>query len=109
MHTACSADLFGFTPVEGRKVVAAFDGGQMTSDAGAMQAVNRVGGWDFDPRFINEICEGLVPVCSAAASYARPTLSPLCGKRCGNSERPQYGRQPIPASADVLRGQPKCR
>ena len=36
MQTECSADLFGFTPVEGRKVVAAFDGGTMTSDAGAM-------------------------------------------------------------------------
>jgi hypothetical protein len=36
MQTECSADLFGFTPVEGRNVVAAFDGGQMTSDAGAM-------------------------------------------------------------------------
>jgi hypothetical protein len=36
MQTECSADLFGFTAVEGRKVVAAFDGGQMTSDAGAM-------------------------------------------------------------------------
>jgi hypothetical protein len=36
MQTECSADLFGLTPVEGRKVVAAFDGGQMTSDAGAM-------------------------------------------------------------------------
>jgi Transposase DDE domain group 1 len=36
MQTECSADLFGFTPVEGRKVVAGFDGGQMTSDAGAM-------------------------------------------------------------------------
>jgi hypothetical protein len=36
MQTECRADLFGFTPVEGRKVVAAFDGGQMTSEAGAM-------------------------------------------------------------------------
>ena len=36
MQTECSADLFGFTSVEGRKVVTAFDGGQMTSDAGAM-------------------------------------------------------------------------
>jgi len=36
MQPECSADLFGFTPVEGRKVVAGFDGGQMTSDAGAM-------------------------------------------------------------------------
>jgi len=36
MQTECSADLFGFTPVEGHKVVAAFDGGTMTSDAGAL-------------------------------------------------------------------------
>src|ERR1700747_1956146 len=36
MQRECSADLFGFTPVEGRKVVAAFDGGTMTSEAGAM-------------------------------------------------------------------------
>jgi Transposase DDE domain group 1 len=36
MQTECSADLFGFTRVEGRKVVAAFDGGTMTSEAGAM-------------------------------------------------------------------------
>jgi hypothetical protein len=36
MQTECSADLFGFAPVEGRAVVAAFDGGKMTSDAGAM-------------------------------------------------------------------------
>jgi hypothetical protein len=28
--------LFGFTPVEGRQVVAAFDGGAITSDAGAL-------------------------------------------------------------------------
>src|ERR1700747_2415557 len=39
MQTECSADLFGFTPVEGRKVVTAFDGGQMTSDAGALLLV----------------------------------------------------------------------
>lgn len=36
MPTQCSADLFGFAPVEGRAVVAAFDGGAMTSDAGAV-------------------------------------------------------------------------
>lgn len=36
MQTECSADLFGFAPVEGHAVVAAFDGGKMTSDAGAM-------------------------------------------------------------------------
>src|SRR5215469_1689878 len=36
MQTEWSVDFVGFAPVEGRKVVAAFDGGQMTSDAGAM-------------------------------------------------------------------------
>ena len=36
MRTECSADLFGFVPVAGRAVVAAFDGGKMTSEAGAM-------------------------------------------------------------------------
>ena len=36
MPTGCSTDLFGFAPVEGREVVAAFDGGAITSDAGAL-------------------------------------------------------------------------
>src|SRR5438477_3958346 len=36
MQTECSADLFGFAPVEGRQVVAGFDGGRMTTEAGAM-------------------------------------------------------------------------
>ena len=36
MHTECSADLFGFAPVERRAVVAGFDGGRMSSDAGAL-------------------------------------------------------------------------
>jgi hypothetical protein len=36
MRTECSADLFDFAPVEGRGVVAGFDGGAITSDAGAL-------------------------------------------------------------------------
>ena len=36
MPTECSRDLFGYEVVEGRQVVAAFDGGQVTSDAGAL-------------------------------------------------------------------------
>src|SRR5271170_2334851 len=36
MPTECSADLFGFAPVEGHKVVAGFDGGTITSNAGAL-------------------------------------------------------------------------
>ena len=36
MPTECNATLFEFAPVEGRRVVAAFDGGTITSDAGAL-------------------------------------------------------------------------
>ncbi len=36
MPTECSADLFGFASVEGRRVEAAFDGGTISSDAGAV-------------------------------------------------------------------------
>ena len=35
MPTKCSRDFFGFAPVEGRDVVPAFDGGAITSNAGA--------------------------------------------------------------------------
>jgi hypothetical protein len=36
MPTQCSRELFGYEVVEGRQVVAAFDGGEVTSDAGAL-------------------------------------------------------------------------
>jgi hypothetical protein len=36
MPTECSPALFEFAPVAGRAVVAAFDGGQITSDAGSL-------------------------------------------------------------------------
>jgi hypothetical protein len=36
MQTECNRDLFGFSRVENRKVVAAFDGGAVTSDAGVV-------------------------------------------------------------------------
>jgi hypothetical protein len=36
MATECNPELFGFAPVEGREVVAAFDAGAITSDAGAL-------------------------------------------------------------------------
>ena len=37
MPTECRPDLFGFEPVEGREVVAAFDAGAITSDAGVVR------------------------------------------------------------------------
>ena len=36
MPTECSPDFFRFEPIEGRAVVAAFDAGAVTSDAGAL-------------------------------------------------------------------------
>ncbi len=36
MRTDCSADLFGFASVEGRRVEVGFDGGAISSDAGAV-------------------------------------------------------------------------
>src|SRR3974390_558648 len=69
MQTECSADLFGFTPVEGRKVVAASDGGQMTSDAGAVllgathqqvRLIQRFGGCFTDYR-VADLVEHTVP------------------------------------------------
>jgi hypothetical protein len=36
MPTECSPALFDFLPVEGRQFVASFDGGAITSDAGAL-------------------------------------------------------------------------
>ena len=36
MPTQCSRDLFGYEVVAGRQVVAAFDGGEVTSDAGGL-------------------------------------------------------------------------
>ena len=36
MPTECSPELFEFAPAEGRSVVAGFDGGAITSDAGAL-------------------------------------------------------------------------
>lgn len=64
MPTECSADLFGFAPVEGRAVVAAFDGGTITSDAGALLlgATDRVIGLvdRFAACFVDHRCPALI-------------------------------------------------
>ena len=36
MQTECIATLFGFEPADGRQIVAAFDGGRVTTDGGAL-------------------------------------------------------------------------
>ena len=69
MQTECSADLFGFARVEGRAVVAAFDGGKITSDAGvvllgatdrAIRLVDRFAACFSDCR-VRELVEHAVP------------------------------------------------
>jgi hypothetical protein len=72
MPTECSADLFGFAPVGGRKVVASFAGGAITSNAGALLLgqldkglglIGRFAGCFCDrrdPRFVEHRIETLV-------------------------------------------------
>ena len=75
MQTECSADLFGFAPVEGRAVVAAFDGGRMTSQAGAML----LGATDGQLRLIERFA-----VCFTdhrAAALVEHTVPGLVGQR----------------------------
>ena len=64
MPTQCSRDLFGYEVVEGRQVVAAFDGGEVTSDAGALllgatdRAIGLVG--RFAASFVDDRAQGQV-------------------------------------------------
>jgi hypothetical protein len=51
MPTECTSDLFGFAPVAGRDVVACFDGGTITSDAGALLLGATDGAIDLVHRF----------------------------------------------------------
>src|SRR6516162_7421461 len=73
MQTECSADLFGFAPVEGRAVVAAFDGGAMTSEAGAML----LGATDRQLRLIERFAECFTD--HRAADLVEHTVSRLVG------------------------------
>jgi len=64
MPTECSAELFDFAPVQGRAVVAGFDGGAITSDAGALlvgatdRAIGLIG--RFAECFIDVRCPQLI-------------------------------------------------
>src|SRR5260221_2763540 len=56
MPTECSPELFEFAPVEGRIVVAGFDGGAITSDAGALL----LGATDRSIRLVDRLAECFV-------------------------------------------------
>jgi hypothetical protein len=75
MQTECSADLFGFVPVEGRKVVAAFDGGTMTSDAGALL----LGATDREIRMIERFADCFTDY--RAAELIEHSVAGLVGQR----------------------------
>ena len=77
MQTECSADLFGFAPVEGRAVVAAFDGGRMTSQAGAML----LGATDGQLRLIERFAGCFTD--NRAAALVEHTVPGLVGQRSG--------------------------
>jgi Transposase DDE domain group 1 len=75
MQTECSADLFGFARVEGRAVVASFDGGKMTSDAGALL----LGATDQAIRLVNRFAECFAD--SRAPELIEHTVGTMVGQR----------------------------
>jgi hypothetical protein len=75
MQTECSADLFGFVAVDGRKVVAGFDGGTMTSEAGAML----LGATDKQIRLVERFAGCFTDY--RAADLVEHTVSGLVGQR----------------------------
>jgi hypothetical protein len=75
MDTECGADRFGFAAVEGRAGVAAFDGGKMTSEAGAML----LGATDRRVRLVERLAGCFTD--HRAADLIEHTVSTLIGQR----------------------------
>jgi hypothetical protein len=90
MPTECSADLFGFAPVEGRGVVAGFDGGAITSDAGALL----LGATDRAIRLIDRFADCFVDrrnplLVEHAVGPPLVRLDGLCAAHRAPPDRPQ--------------------
>ena len=112
MPTECSRDVFGFAPVEGRQVVAGFDGGDATSDAGALllgateRAVGLVGRFAacFEDGRIAGLIEHTVETMVAqrvfgiALGYEEPGRSRPAAARSG----PCYPRRQAPGETQEL-------
>src|SRR4030088_893184 len=75
MQTECIPDIFGFEAVEGRQVVAAFDGGAITSDAGALL----LGATDRAIRMVDRLASCFVDRRSQA--QVEHSVATLVGKR----------------------------
>jgi hypothetical protein len=73
MPTECNAEQFDFGIVEGRDVVAAFDAGLVTSDAGALL----LGATDRADRALCKVLSGLAP-----------RRAELCNRRDSNPQVP---------------------
>jgi Transposase DDE domain group 1 len=75
MPTECSANQFGFAAVDGRAVVAAFDGGAITSDAGALL----LGATDRAIRLVERFAGCFQD--GRAAEWVEHTVATLVGQR----------------------------
>ena len=74
MQTECSADGFEIAPVEKRPVVVGFDGGAITSDAGALLSGGD-GSGERRPRSATTISRPLQSADAWAGSEARATIA----------------------------------
>ena len=75
MQTECIADIFGFEAVEGRAVVAAFDGGTITSDGGGLL----LGATDRAIRMVDRLASCVVDRRSQA--HIEHSVATLVGQR----------------------------
>jgi hypothetical protein len=75
MPTECSPDRFGFARVDGRAVVAAFDGGRITSDAGALL----LGATDRAIRLVERFAACFQD--DRSAEHVEPAIETLVGQR----------------------------
>ena len=97
MQTECNADLLGFARVEGRAVVAAFDGGTITSEAGAMLLGATDGQLRLIERFAGDPTEAV-----SVEIVQRDADDPAAGDETGSAQMEQSRQQP--PSRQVTRG-----
>jgi hypothetical protein len=124
MPAECSAESFEFGTVEGRRVVAAFDGGAVTSDAGALllgaadkaiRLVERFGGCFRDSRsqdriehevatLVGQRVVGIALGYEDLVDHDRLRHDPVLAILAGKLEARRAGCAPLPAPLTSLRG-----
>jgi hypothetical protein len=93
MQTECIPDIFGFEAVEDRAVVAAFDGGTVTSDAGGLL----LGATDRAIRMVDRLASCFVDQRSQA--HVEHSVATLVGQRDGAGA----SKVPMVLTADTRR------